>query len=250
MCVVVALGIQWVAFLPAWQMRTERFFDLTGSLTYLSVTALAIALAPPPDDRSLLLAALVGVWAVRLGSFLFRRIRAQGPDRRFDGVRDSFVRFFVAWTLQGLWVCFTLAAALAAITSSRSVPLGPAAWLGLALWASGFGIEVVSDGQKRAFRSRPENQARFISTGLWAWSRHPNYFGEIVLWTGIAIMAAPALTGWRLMTLVSPVFVALLITRASGIPLLERQADERWGGDPAYETYKAATPVLVPRRPT
>jgi steroid 5-alpha reductase family enzyme len=197
--------------------------------------------------RAGLLAALVAVWAARLGTFLFRRIQADGKDARFDRVKTSFSGFLLAWTLQGVWICFTVGAALAAITSGRSVTLGMAAWVGLAVWAVGFGVEVVADLQKSRFRSDPANKGRFISTGLWAWSRHPNYFGEIVLWIGVAIIAAPALQGWQYATLVSPVFVAILLTRGSGIPLLERRADATWGGQPDYERYKATTPVLVPR---
>ncbi len=247
LCVAVAIAIQWVIFVPAWAGRTERFFDLTGSLTYLTLIAVALWLGPGADARSRLLAVLVVVWAVRLGSFLFLRIAAAGSDSRFAEIKTSFVRFFAAWTLQGVWVSFTIAAALAAITSVRSAPVGVVAWVGLALWIAGFGIEVVADRQKSRFRAQPENQGRFIATGLWSRSRHPNYFGEIVLWIGVAVIALPALQGWQYVTLISPVFVTLLLTKVSGIPLLEQQADDRWGGEPDYEAYKARTPVLVPR---
>jgi len=248
-CVAVAMVIQWIAFVPAFIGQTERFYDLTGSLTYLTLTAVAIQLGPPADARSGLLAVLVVAWAVRLGSFLFRRVVADGGDRRFDEIKPSFIRFFIAWTLQGVWVSFTLGAALAAITSGRSVPIGVFAWAGLVLWVAGFGLEVVADQQKGRFRSQPENAGRFISSGLWAWSRHPNYFGEIILWIGVAVIAYPVLEGWQYVTLLSPVFVTLLLTKLSGIPLLEARADARWGGDPEYEAYKSATPVLVPRPP-
>ena len=248
-CAGVALLVQWVAFVPAYAARTERYYDLTGSLTYLSVTAIAVALGPTPDIRSGLLAALVAVWAARLGTFLFGRIRADGKDRRFDEVKTSFGRFLLAWTLQGVWICFTAGAALAAITSERSVPMETLGWLGLLIWIVGFGFEVVADRQKSRFREDPANKGRFISTGLWSWSRHPNYFGEIVLWTGVALIAAPALQGWQYATLVSPAFVTILLTMGSGIPLLEDRADEKWGGEADYEEYKASTPVLVPRPP-
>jgi steroid 5-alpha reductase family enzyme len=120
--------------------------------------------------------------------------------------------------------------------------------LGLLIWIAGFAIEVISDRQKSAFRHR--HPGRFVDTGLWAWSRHPNYFGEIVLWTGIAVIASSTLRGWQWVTLVSPVFVLFLLTRVSGIPMLEKRADERWGDDAAYQRYKENTPVLVPRPPT
>jgi steroid 5-alpha reductase family enzyme len=249
LCVALAVTIQWVAFVPAYVARTERYFDLTGSLTYLTLVAVALFFGPGPDARSTLLAVLVGVWAARLGSFLFRRILAEGSDRRFDEIKTSGARFFVAWTLQGLWISVTAGAALAAITSGRAAPLGLSAWAGLALWITGFAIEVVADRQKSRFRARPENGGRFISTGLWAWSRHPNYFGEIVLWIGVALIALPALQGWQHATLVSPLFVILLLTKVSGVPLLEERAEERWGDDPEYRAYEARTPVLVPRPP-
>jgi len=247
--VVVALVVQWVVFVPSYLARTERFYDLTGSLTYLTLAALALALGPPADTRSWVLATLVAVWAARLGSFLFRRISSAGSDRRFDEMKTSFVRFLVAWTLQGVWVCFTAGAALAVIASDRTAPWGLPSSAGLTLWAVGFTIEVVADRQKSRFRSRPENEGRFISSGLWAWSRHPNYFGEIVLWIGVALVAIPALSGWQYVTLLSPVFVTLLLTKVSGIPLLEERADATWGDDPEYRAYRSRTPVLVPRPP-
>ncbi|MGI9342241.1 MAG: DUF1295 domain-containing protein [Gammaproteobacteria bacterium] len=248
-CVALAFGIQWIAFVPAYLLQTEKFYDLVGSLTYLAVIAVAVYLSPARDTRSLLLLALVSLWAMRLGSFLFRRILADGFDRRFADIKPSFSKFLLAWTLQGLWVSFSLAAALAAVTSATRAGFGVLALLGGAVWLFGFGIEAIADRQKRRFRKDPANAGRFIATGLWAWSRHPNYFGEIVLWCGIAVIAVPNLAGWQFLTLISPVFVYLLLTRISGIPLLERGADERWGGEPDYEHYKRTTPVLFPRPP-
>lgn len=112
---------------------------------------------------------------------------------------------------------------------------------------AGFAVEVVSERQKRRFRQDPANAERFITTGLWAWSRHPNYVGEIVLWVGIALIAIPALSGWQFITLISPLFVYLLLTRISGIPPLESRALKRWGKDPVFRAYMARTPVLFPR---
>jgi len=247
--VLVAFAIQWLAFVPAFILKTERTYDLTGSFTYISVAILAVALAGRWDARALLLLAMVAVWAVRLGSFLFRRVHRAGKDDRFTEIKQSFVRFLLAWTLQGLWVSFTLAAALAAITTRATKPLGIAAWIGLAIWIIGFAIEITADMQKKRFRAVPENKGRFIQSGLWGWSRHPNYFGEIVLWIGVAVVAAPALQGWQWVTLISPVFVTLLLTKISGIPILERRADKTWGGQPEYEAYKSRTPTLILRPP-
>jgi len=247
LAVLLAFAIQWVAFVPAYVLQTERFFDLTGSVTYVSVTLLAVLLSTVIDGRSILVLALVVVWAVRLGRFLFRRVHRAGKDRRFDAIKPSFARFLMTWTLQGLWVTLTLAPALVAVTTSTRRALDPFALIGALVWAFGFALEVIADSQKDRFRMNPENRGRFISTGLWALSRHPNYFGEIVLWAGMALIALPVLRGWQWVSLISPLFVALLLTRVSGIPMLERRADEVWGGDEEYEAYKARTPVLIPR---
>ncbi len=246
LCVALAFAMQWAAFVPAWYARTERWFDLVGSATFLTLMLAALAARDGAEPRALLLAAMVAVWALRLGAFLFARIRRRGFDRRFAEIKRDAARFFLTWTLQGLWVSLTLACALAAVTAPAPVPLGWPAAAGAALWGAGFVLEVVADAQKRRFRARPENADRFIATGLWARCRHPNYLGEIALWTGVAVAALPALDGWRYVTLVSPVFVWLLLTRISGIPLLEAQADRRWGNDPAYRAYKARTPILFP----
>lgn len=249
LCVALAFAIQWIVFVPSYLRQTERFYDLTGSITYITVAVTAFVLSPESDSRALLLVVLVIIWAGRLGTYLFRRIQKRGKDDRFDALKPSFVRFLAVWTLQGLWVSLTLAAALAAITTMTRETLGIIAILGLAVWVVGFAIEAVADLQKSRFLSDPDNHGRFINEGLWAWSRHPNYFGEIVLWAGVAIIAIPVLSGWQWLTLISPFFVAFLLLRVSGVPPLEKKAERKWGGQPDYEAYKARTPVLIPRPP-
>lgn len=243
----LAFVIQWVAFIPAWLRQSEKFFDLTGSLTYFLTVTLALALSQNVDARAALLGALVIVWAIRLGSFLFTRIHRAGKDDRFDAIKPVFWRFLGVWTIQALWVSFTASAALTAITTLERKPIDGFAIAGALIWALGFGVEVVADDQKRRFAADPANRGKFIQSGLWARSRHPNYFGEITLWLGVALIALPVLQGWQFVALISPVFVFVLLTRVSGIPLLERKADAKWGGQADYEAYKARTPALVPR---
>jgi steroid 5-alpha reductase family enzyme len=239
--------IQWLVFIPSYRLQTEKFFDLTGSLTYISVSTLALILSQAFDGRSLLLWALVVIWAIRLGTFLFGRIHKAGKDDRFDEIKPSFIRFLNVWTIQGLWVTFTMAAALVAITTTYRKELDLFALLGFLVWVAGFTLEVIADTQKSRFSANPENKGKFIQIGLWSRSRHPNYFGEILLWVGVAIIALPVLQGWQWVALISPVFVTLLLTRVSGIPLLEQKADKKWGGQADYEAYKKNTPVLIPK---
>ncbi len=250
--IVVALAyvIQWLVFIPAYIYQTEKYFDITGSITYITVTGVALCYtrySVDLDARSILIAALVIVWAIRLGTFLFSRIRKAGKDDRFDELKPNFFRFLNVWTIQGLWVTFTAAAALVAITSATRKNLDAFAVIGALVWVIGFVIEVTADAQKSRFNADPANKGKFIRTGLWSRSRHPNYFGEIVLWIGIAIIAIPVLQGWQWVAMISPLFVTLLLTRVSGVPLLEKKSDKKWGGQADYEEYKKNTPVLIPR---
>ncbi len=244
-CGLFAYSLQWVMFSHAWLVRSERNFDLTGSITFVVMMVAGGVLAGAGDVRSWALITLICIWALRLGPFLHRRIQQAGEDKRFRTIRNSFPTFLMTWTLQGNWVFFTGGCALAAVTSVRTVPLDVFFFAGLTLWLAGFAIEVVADRQKTQFRQLPENSRRFISTGLWAWSRHPNYFGEIVLWLGITLMAVPVLQGWQLVTLLSPLFVVFLLTAVSGVRMLEHRANKTWGEDPEYQAYKAATPTLM-----
>ncbi|MEO1421079.1 MAG: DUF1295 domain-containing protein [Pseudomonadota bacterium] len=246
-CAALAYAINWLVFIPSSIAKTEKFYDLTGGLSYISVILVAVSLSPEMDPRARVASAFVVIWSSRLASFLFRRISKDGKDGRFDDIKTRPLRFLMAWTLQGLWVVLTVAAALAIITSTNTKPLGIIGYVGIIVWLVGFIIEVVADRQKSRFRENPENAGKFIDVGLWSRSRHPNYFGEIVLWVGIAILAFPILEGWQYVTLISPVFVTFLLTKVSGIPLLEQRSDEKWGGQEDYEAYKARTPVLIPK---
>ncbi|MEM7183550.1 MAG: DUF1295 domain-containing protein [Spirochaetota bacterium] len=244
-CIFVAFLVQWLVFIPAFRLQTEKFYDLTGSITYITTASLALFLSKNIDLRSRLVWLLIVIWAGRLGSFLFMRIRKDGKDRRFDSIKTSFFRFLMAWSIQGLWVSFSCAAAFVAITSSRRLPMDVWAYAGLGIWIVGFAIEAIADKQKSIFKQNPDNKDKFIQSGLWSWSRHPNYFGEILLWLGIAVIAFPTLQGWQYFTLISPVFVVVLLTKISGVPMLEEKSDKKWGGLEEYENYKKKTSVLI-----
>ncbi|MFT5572883.1 MAG: steroid 5-alpha reductase family enzyme [Cryomorphaceae bacterium] len=249
LCGLLAFAINWLAFIPANAANSERYYDLTGSLTYVSMIAAAVLLTPELGLRAQLAAIMVAVWAVRLGTFLFIRISKDGHDDRFDEIKVAPLRFFFTWTLQAVWALFTAACALAIITGGKDQSIGLIGSIGIIMWLIGFIVEVIADGQKRAFKRNPKNQGRFINLGLWSWSRHPNYFGEILLWCGMAVLAIPVLSGWQWFTLVSPLFVILLLTRLSGIPTLTKKADKKWGNDADYQAYLASTSLLFPRPP-
>lgn len=247
--IALAFAIQWVAFVPAYLLRTEKFYDLVGGLTFISVAVLALFMAPERGVKELVLFCFVLVWATRLSLFLFIRVHRAKSDRRFEEIKRSVPRFLFAWTAQGLWVTFSLAPVLAVKASEGGGELGPFFWIGVIVWLTGFGIEVVADRQKSSFRKMPENRGAFIRQGLWSLSRHPNYFGEIMLWVGVSIITIPSLTGWQYLCLSSPVFIFILLRFISGIPMLEKSAEERWGDACSYQEYKKSTPLLFPRLP-
>src|SRR6056300_495261 len=246
--VVLAFLIQWIAFIPAYVFQTEKFYDLTGSLTYLTVIWYSLILASNGmanySGASIAVVMLISIWAIRLGSFLFMRIHKDGEDKRFRTIKPSATQFFMTWTLQGLWVSLCSMCALTAISSETGVIVNTLFYVGFNLFVFGFITEVIADKQKTAFRSIPENRDKFITTGLWAKSRHPNFFGEIILWTGIAVMSFSSLSGLQYLTLISPFFTYLLLVYVSGVRMLEARADKKWGDNEEYKKYKANTPVL------
>lgn len=250
-CAVICIGIQWVAWIPASVGKTERFYDLTGGLTYLTVVGFSLwagSQSEPPSLRELIVSLLVVIWSLRLSFFLYLRIHRTGKDGRFDQLKTSPIRFLVPWTLQGLWVFLTMIVVIVINSQADSAPaLGIWDGIGLSIWILGFGIETIADNQKKAFNTEPNNQGKWIDSGLWSYSRHPNYLGEILLWTGIAFFGISCFTGLERVAWISPIFIYLLLTKVSGTPILDKRALEKWGNDPEYQKYRDNTPALIPR---
>lgn len=246
----LALVIQWVAFVPAFALKSDAFFDLLGSLTFLSLVGLSLWIAHDHGQlttRRLVSAALVAVWAGRLGLYLFRRVRQVGHDVRFDEIKQNGPQFLMTWTLQGAWAFVTSLAVIVFLTADgEASPLGFWDVLGWGLWGLGFTIEVVADRQKAAFRARNAAPRKWIDEGLWAHAQHPNYFGEILLWFGLFVAGIGVYDGAQWVAVVSPLFVIALLTQVSGIPMLKAVGKARWGDDPEYRAYLSRTRLLVP----
>ena len=242
--VLLIFFIHWLFFIPAYILQTEKFFDLTGSFSYLIACFYALLNAPSYNIFSIIVVCCIVCWAIRLGTFLFMRINKDGEDKRFREIKPSFSRFLMTWTLSGTWVSICLLCVLTAISSSSGVVGGKLFYLGLIFFLFGFIIEIVADYQKTLFRSKPINKNKFITTGLWSFSRHPNYMGEIVLWFGISIMSISSLSGIEYITLISPVFVYLLLTKISGVNFLEESANKKWGHLDKYKDYVKKTPKI------
>ena len=247
----ICLGIQWLAWIPASLAKSERYYDLTGGLTYLTVVGFTLwagSQSESPSARELIVSLLVVIWALRLSSFLYLRIHRTGKDGRFDRLKTSPIRFLVPWTIQGLWVFLTMIVVIVINSQAESAPeLGIWDAIGLLIWLLGFSIEVIADNQKSAFNANSENQGKWIDSGLWSYSRHPNYLGEIMLWTGIACFGISCFSGMERLAWISPIFIYLLLTKISGVPILDRRGLEKWGDQPEYHKYRDETPTLLPR---
>ena len=248
--VLLAYVIHWIAYIPAYIFQTEKFYDLTGSVTYLSVvwfvflsTYQSISL----NFGNLILVLLISIWTIRLGLFLFMRIHKAGEDKRFRTIKTSASQFFMTFTLSGLWVTLCSMCALVAISSPEGLVMKALTYVGIILFIIGFGIEIVADNQKTAFRSIEANKDSFITSGLWSKSRHPNYFGEVLLWFAIAVISYSSLEGLQLITLISPVFTYILLVYVSGVRMLEDMNDKKWADDEQYKSYKKNTPMLFPK---
>ena len=248
--VLLAYVIHWIAYIPAYLFQTEKFYDLTGSVTYLSVvwfvflsTYQSISL----NFGNLILVLLISIWTIRLGLFLFMRIHKAGEDKRFRTIKTSASQFFMTFTISGLWVTLCSMCALVAISSPEGLVMNALTYVGIILFIIGFGIEIVADNQKTAFRSIEANKDSFITSGLWSKSRHPNYFGEVLLWFAIAVISFSSLEGLQLITLISPIFTYILLVYVSGVRMLEDMNDQKWADDEQYKSYNKNTPMLFPK---
>ena len=246
--IILSFLFQWTLFIPAYLLQTEKFFDISGSINFIVITAYIYYnsfLEYGFNLGNLILSLLIVIWAIRLGSFLFFRIKKDGEDKRFREIKPSPTKFFMTWTLQGTWVSICSLCAITGMSSDKGMIINTLFCLGLVIFIFGFTIEVIADYQKTKFRKNPKNKNNFITSGLWSYSRHPNYLGEISLWTGIAIISFSSLSDWQYVSLISPIFIYILLVHISGINFLESSSNKKWGHLKAYKEYIKKTPKLL-----
>ena len=242
--IILSFIFHWLLFIPAFIFKTEKFYDLTGSLSYITIILYVLISSNNGINNfgNVILSSLIIIWTLRLGSFLFFRIKKAGEDKRFREIKKSFSWFFMAFTFSGMWVSICALCALTGI--SNGIELTGVTYIGILLFVIGFILEIIADTQKTNFRKLKDNKDKFITTGLWKYSRHPNYLGEIILWIGVAIISYSSLEINQLFTLISPIFTYLLLVYVSGINLLEKSGEKKWGGLNEYKKYKKETPRL------
>ncbi|CAM6117412.1 unnamed protein product [Calypogeia fissa] len=245
----VTIGIQFTFFIIAYTLRIDKVTDFAGTINFVVIAVLTFFLKHTYHFRQIVLTAFVVAWGLRLGIFLLLRILAWGEDNRFDDKRENLVRFAVFWILQAVWV-WTVSLPVTVVNEvSRNPGLTAQDYIGWVMWGSGVVIEALADQTKLNFKNDPKNKGKWTDAGVWGWSRHPNYFGEILLWWGVFVAATPVLKGGQWAVVAGPVFLTLLLLFVSGIPLLESSADKRHGSKAEYIQYKKQTSPLIPLPP-
>ena len=244
--VLIIFLIHLLVFIPSYYYQTEKFFDLTGTISYVSSVLFIFFKSNTVESinlGSLVLSTFIIIWSLRLGTFLFLRIKKAGKDRRFNQIKKSFSWFFMTFSISGMWVTICSICALTGV--ANGIIFSSITIIGIVIFLIGFTIEIIADSQKTKFRGKDENKDKFISCGLWKHSRHPNYLGEIILWLGISLISLSSLEGFQYVTLISPIFTYLLLVNVSGINLLEKSGDKKWGKLESYKKYKEKTPRLI-----
>lgn len=250
--VQVALGMQsLVFFLHGMPYSSEKFYDLSGSFTHFALVAAALTRQERVrSTRQVFTALAATLWMSRLGTFLYSRILRDGKDGRFDDIKRTWLSFMGAWTIQALWVTLTEMPVLLINDRDDLGPLSIPDYLFMGAWLLGFLLEAAADTQKMAFREDPVNKHSYITTGLWRYSRHPNYFGELLMWSSQAMLVS--VNGLRqgstlqLWAWLSPAFTAVLLLKVSGVPMVEKAGLKKWGEDPAYQHYMSQTSCIIP----
>jgi steroid 5-alpha reductase family enzyme len=232
-------------FIPAFILKSDKLTDISYSITFIVLAVFGFYRSTQNNLDKLILI-LVLLWAIRLGVFLFIRINKIGKDVRFDGMREHFLPFLRFWLLQGATVFVVMLAALLGYQQKYS-NISILTFVGIIVFLSGFIIESVADAQKFRFSSEIKNKGHWIDVGIWRSSRHPNYLGEIMVWTGMYLVVATSLkTSELFIALLSPVFIISLLLFVSGVPLLEKSAQKKWGDQKEFNKYKNEVPVLIP----
>lgn len=246
---LIDIGIQFVFYLISASLKTERFYDVSAMLTYVSIISTLLGISnsnSPLSSRQIILGLFGLLWTTRLGIFLFIRVLSH-RDARFDELKKSFAAFAVPWIAQVVWI-YLSPLGIYVVISNRGADQSGLIWsdiIGIIVFIFGFCVETLADYQKQVFKTA--NPKDFITSGIWAYSRYANYFGEVVLWYGIFILAAAGVAEpWQWIIVLSPLFVTLLLVKGSGVALSEKGAQSRYGDREDFKAYCARTSKFFP----
>lgn len=244
----IACCIQIVFFIFAALFKTDVVTDLSYGLTFIALAWYGFFIQDNLQLHQVILIGLITAWGARLATYLFIRILTIKKDARFDGTREKFWKFLQFWSLQAVSVWIIMLPSIAIIGDTTSRTFTPAAIIGVVIFCLGLALETIADWQKFEFKTKPLNTHKLIMSGVWRYSRHPNYLGEMLIWWGIFIYCSfffSSLSTW--LTIIGPIFITLLLRFVSGIPLLEKKYDAIYAKDAEVLAYRKKTPLLIPK---
>lgn len=244
----VIFFLQLIFFVYAVIQKTDKVTDPSYGLTFIVASITSMYLVSEYISMyKLLLLLLIVVWGLRLAIYLFVRILKTGKDERFDGIREKSLKFAGFWILQAISVFIILLPTTYVLLLEQSTYISTFSYIGFLVAISGIFIESIADMQKYIFKSQEENRGKWIQSGLWKYSRHPNYLGEILMWLGVFIYTLPYINDWAIFTVISPMYITYLLLFVTGIPTLEKRDMERYGNNEKYLEYVHNTGILLPK---
>ena len=242
--ILIALTAVWMVSV---KLRDASIADICWGAGFVLLAWLYCLRSPTLTPRSWLVATLITLWGARLSLHIFRRNHHQGEDPRYQAMRAFhgpafwWRSLFTVFWLQAAILWFVALPLLVAVRASQPAALTAVDGLGVLCFAVGLAFEVVGDHQLERFRAEPSNRGKVLDSGLWRYTRHPNYFGDATVWWGLYAMAAATPDGW--LTVLSPALMTLLLMRVSGVTLLEHSLK---ASKPGYRAYIARTPAFFP----
>uniref|UniRef100_T1JI56 Uncharacterized protein n=1 Tax=Strigamia maritima TaxID=126957 RepID=T1JI56_STRMM len=255
---IVIGSLQFIFFIIAAVFQFDKLTDFASGGNFIIVAILTFILAQSYSRRQLLVTTFICIWGIRLSCYLVYRVMKVGREKSFRRRSSNIIRYAIFWTFQAFWV-FVVSLPVVYINSPLNAEpnqalnikktMTPFDVVGTTVFLLGFLCETIADMQKNNFKDDPANQGKWCDVGLWGWSRHPNYFGEVSVWWGIFIIAVNVLEGIEWVAVVGPSFITLIILFLSGIPILEKISDDRYRGNTSYHIYKECTSPFIPCPP-
>jgi len=237
--IINLIGLIW-----CYTQQSDKVTDLFYSLSFFIVVTVLWWTAGNNWPQHLMLI-MVGLWSIRLGAYLFKRIHSMEKDVRFNQMRKKLLAISGFWTLQTVSIII-ISLPIAVLFSKEQIAWHPLHGIAFVVWLVGWLLETIADHQKFVFRNNPNNNGQFVHVGLWRYSQHPNYLGEMLCWIGVFMMTIPSLEQGDWIGLLSPLWIIILLRFVSGIPLLQRGAQKRYGHLSSFQNYRKNTALLVP----